>query len=90
MSTIISNKITKLIENRSVSNESDKFKLIEHMTSSPPTYSTVLKWMNKMGIKQEMAKKCYYVDGNEKPEQQIHSTKFVSEYLTKIEPTFYR
>ncbi len=43
-----------------------------------------------MGFKQDAAKKCCNVDGHEKPEQQRHCTKFISEYLTKIEPRCHR
>jgi hypothetical protein len=46
--------------------------------------------MHAMGFKQDMAKKCYYVEGHEKPEQQKHRSKFLDEYLTRIEPRCHR
>ena len=54
------------------------------------SYSTALKWMHAMGFKRDTAKKCYYVDGHEKPEQQKHRSKFLDEYLTRIEPRCHR
>ncbi len=65
VSTIIPKQMAKLNQNQLVSNESEEFKLIEHMTTSPPAYSTVLKWVHAMGFKRDTAKKCYYVDGHE-------------------------
>ena len=38
-----------------------------------------------MGFKYDYEKKCYYVDGHDKPEQKFHRFEFTKEYLTKIE-----
>ena len=75
-----------MIQDEQLKKESEEYKLLEHLTSNPPAYSTVLKWMHAIGSKRDMAKNCYYVNGHEKPEQQKHRCKFLDEYLTRIEP----
>jgi len=55
VSTIIPKQMAKLNQNQLVSNESEEFKLIEHMSTSPPAYSTVLKWVHAMGFKRDTA-----------------------------------
>ncbi len=69
---------------------SDKYKLLERYLSQPPAYSTVVKWVHSLGFKRDSAKKSYYVDGHEKPEQQEHRAQFINQYLTKIEPHCHR
>ena len=90
VTTILPRHMTNMIQDKQFKKESEEYKLLEHLTSNPPAYSAVLIWMHAMGFKQDTAKKCYYVDGHEKPKQQRHCTKFISEYLTKIEPRCHR
>jgi hypothetical protein len=69
---------------------SDEYKRLERYLSQPPAYSTVVKWVHSLGFKGDSAKKSYYVDGHEKPEQQEHRAQFINQYLTKIEPRCHR
>ena len=90
ITTILPRHMTKMIQDEQSQKESEEYKRLEHITSNPPAYSTVLKWMHAMGFKRDTAKKCYYVDGHKKPEQQTHRSKFLDEYFTSIEPRCHR
>ena len=90
ISMIIPRQITKLIQDQLLSKESKEYKLIEHLTSKPPAYATVWKWIHTVGFKQDTAKKYYYIDGHEKPEQQKHRSKFINEHVSEIEPRCHR
>jgi len=54
--------------------------------AKPPSYMTVLCWVNYLGFKQDNFKKSYYVDGHEHPNQIAHRNKLTNEYLTNLEP----
>ena len=43
--------------------------------------STVWRWMQRLGYKYSETKKCYYVDGHEKPETKAYRKKFVKRYF---------
>ena len=90
ITTNLPRHMTKMTQDEQLKKESEEYKLLEHLTSNPPAYSTVLKWMHAMGFKRDTAKKCYYVDGHEKTEQQKHRSKFLHEYLKRIEHRCHR
>jgi hypothetical protein len=48
------------------------------------------RWMHAMGFTRDLSRKTYYVDGHEKPEQQEHRAKFITTYMTEIEPRCHR
>jgi hypothetical protein len=50
-------------------NNSNELHLLEGYANKPPSVATVLRWMHDLGFKRDSAKKSYYVDGHEKPEQ---------------------
>ncbi|KAK1743974.1 hypothetical protein QTG54_005571 [Skeletonema marinoi] len=66
------------------------YKLVAKYVDTPPSYSTVLRWVGYLGFKRELAKKCYYVDGHEYPEQLRHRAWFTTEYLSKLEVRSHR
>ena len=43
--------------------------------------STVYKWLKQLGFRFEARKKCYYVDGHERPETIAYRKRFVFRYL---------
>ncbi len=43
--------------------------------------ATVYRWMKSLGFSNEPRKKCYYVDGHEKPSTVEYRGKFVKRYL---------
>jgi hypothetical protein len=51
--------------------------------------TTIFRWMRRLGFKYEPRRKCYYVDGHEKPETKKYRKTMVSEYL-KNELRMYR
>jgi hypothetical protein len=42
---------------------------------------TIFRWMRRLGFKYEIRRKCYYVDGHEKPETKKYRKTMVSQYL---------
>ena len=76
--------------NNNFSEDSEECKLVDRYLANPPSYSTVVRWVAYLGFKRETAKKCYYVDGHEYPEQIEHRSKLTEEYLTELEPRSHR
>jgi hypothetical protein len=42
---------------------------------------TIYQWMSLLRFKYESRKKCYYVDGHEKPETKAYRKKFIKRYF---------
>ena len=45
------------------------------------TLTTVYKWMERLGFRYQPRKKCYYVDGHEKPEVIVYRQNFICRYF---------
>ena len=83
--TMIGNLDDEVTNNINFDEDSDEYKLVARYKDRPPSYSTVLRWVGYLGFKRELAKKCYYVDGHEYPEQLKHRAWFTDEYLRVLE-----
>jgi hypothetical protein len=70
--------------------DSDSYILLSNLTKCPPSYDVVRQWIRYMGFHQERVKKSYYVDGHENDEQQKHRSKFITTYMTDLEPHSHR
>ena len=60
--------------------KSDEYNLLNQYLNSP------LRWVHQMGFKRDVAKKSYYADGHERPDQQHYRSQVIKDYLTRIEP----
>lgn len=87
ISIITPRKMTKLNQDPFLSKESEEYILIEHPISNPLRMHGVevnlCNWV--FSVTQERSVIIRY--GHEKPDQQRHRSKFIYDYLTKIEPT---
>jgi hypothetical protein len=59
--------------------------LLSHLSTQPPSYSTVLRMLHYLGYTHEKWKKSYYVDGHVHKEQPQHRSKFINKYLMQLE-----
>mmetsp|Transcript_383 Transcript_383/g.861 ORF Transcript_383/g.861 Transcript_383/m.861 type:complete len:956 (-) Transcript_383:398-3265(-) len=88
--TLLEQLNEEVTNNENFTEDSDEYKLVAKYVDTPPSYSTVLRWVGYLGFKRELAKKCYYVDGHEYPEQLRHRAWFTTEYLSKLEVRSHR
>ena len=44
----------------------------QRYASSPPSLTTVWRWIKLVGFRYDNEKKSFYIDGHEKPEQKFH------------------
>ena len=70
--------------------DSEEYKLLQHYTTKPLSYSTVLRWMHHLGYHRGRHQKSYFVDGHEHKEQKAHRKKHTTQYLTVEEPRSHR
>ena len=70
--------------------DSPELIILRKYISKPPSYGVVLSWLHSMDFKRDTAKKCFYVDGHENPEQKEHRSYFTKHYLTELEPRCFR
>ena len=70
--------------------DSEEYKLLQHYTTKPPSYITVLRWMHHLGYHRGRHQKSYFVDGHEHKEQKAHRKKHTTQYLTVEEPRSHR
>ena len=81
-----------LIENRRQELEDNDITLedvLKENQLTKLTLNTVYRYMERLDFKYEPRKKCYYVDGHEKPETIAYREKYVKRYL-KTEFRMYR
>jgi hypothetical protein len=45
------------------------------------TLVTIYRWLDRLGFKYEPRRKCYYVDGHERPETKVYRRNFIKRYL---------
>ena len=79
--TIIIPGLKQKAEDESVPVDSEEYLLLSHLSTQPPSYSTVLRWLHYLGYTHDKLKKSYYVDGHEHQEQKLHRSKFIKKYL---------
>ena len=60
-----------------------KDELLAHYGYTKLSVSTVLRWMNALGMRYSERKKKYYVDGHERDDVVISRWKFISKYLRR-------
>jgi hypothetical protein len=72
-------------EDESVPMDSEEYLLLSHLSTQPPSYSTVLRWLHFLGYTHDKLRKSYYVDGHEHQEQKLHRSKFIKKYLLELE-----
>ena len=73
-------------EAKKLEDESEEMQLTQKLMEDNPKYTTVYRWVKYLGFKVEKAKKCYYVDGHEFPEQKKARVDMSKMYLMDIEP----
>jgi hypothetical protein len=84
-------KIIPALEEEAVKEKvAEEYDYISGLVEKPPSKSTVLRWMHYLDFSNDKVKKSYYVDGHEKEEQVQHRSKFISTYLSEIEPFMHR
>jgi len=59
--------------------------LAQHYIDKPPSYSTVLRWVHRMGLSYKTQSKSYMVDGHENEEQRAHRDQHTRFYLAELE-----
>ena len=64
-----------------VSNDFTLEQLLQENRLTKIAVSTIYRWMERLGFKYEPRKKCYYVDGHEKPETIIYRRNFCQRYI---------
>ena len=64
--------------------------MLSCLSTQPPSYSTVLRWLHYLGYTHDKMKKSYYVDGHEHEEQKQHRSKFIKKYLMELERRTHR
>jgi hypothetical protein len=79
--TIIIPGLKQKAEDESVPVDSEEYLLLSHLSTQPPSYSTVLRWLHYLGYTHDKLRKSYYVDGHEHQEQKLHRSKFIKKYL---------
>jgi hypothetical protein len=57
------------------------YELLQEHRLTKLSIPSVYRWMRLLGFKYEPRKKCYYVDGHEKPETKAYRKKFVKRYF---------
>jgi hypothetical protein len=57
------------------------YELVQEHQLTKLSVPTIYRWMCLLGFKYEPQKKCYYVDGHEKPETKAYRKKFVKRYF---------
>ena len=67
-----------------------EYKLLKEYTVKAPSATTILKWIRYLGFSRGPFQKSYYVDKHEAPENVEHRSKFIDNYLTKLEPRMHR
>jgi hypothetical protein len=77
--------LKKKAEDEKVPVDSSEFILLSRLSSQPPSWSTVLRWLHSLGFTHDQFKKSYYVDGHEHEEQKRHRTMFINRYLHELE-----
>jgi hypothetical protein len=55
--------------------------LLQENQLTKVSMTTIFRWMRRLGFKYEVRRKCYYVDGHEKPETKKYRKTMVSKYL---------
>ena len=83
--TIIIPCLKSKAEDESVPVDSEEYLLLSRLSTQPPSYSTVLRWLHYLGYTHDKLKKSYYVDGHEHQEQKLHRSKFIKKYLLELE-----
>jgi hypothetical protein len=82
--------LTKECKDDSIPEDSPECTLLSQFEISPPSYTTVLRWVHYLGFSQDKLKKSYYVDGHEHEEQKKHRSQFTQRYLSDLEPRSHR
>jgi hypothetical protein len=77
--------LKKKAEDEQVPVDSSEFTLLSRLSTQPPSYSTVLRWLHSLGFSHDKLKKSYYVDGHEHEEQKRHRSVFIDRYLLDLE-----
>ena len=77
--------LKKKAEDDMVPVDSSEVILLSRLSSQPPSWSTVLRWLHSLGFTHDHFKKSYYVDGHEHEEQKQHRTMFINRYLFDLE-----
>ena len=78
--------IPTLVEKRKEELEDDSITVDDILKENRLTklsLSTVYRWLERLGFKYEPRKKCYYVDGHEKPNTIAYQEKYVKRYLQR-------
>ena len=57
------------------------FELLNGHSLTNLSIPTIYRWMRILGFKYESRKRCYYVDGHEKPETKTYRKKFIVRYF---------
>jgi hypothetical protein len=83
--TIIIPGLKRKADDETVPVDSEEYLLLSHLSTQPPSYSTVLGWLHYLGYMHDKLKKSYYVDGHENQEQKLHRSKFINKYLLELE-----
>ena len=58
-------KLLVLADQNAMVHDSEEYKLLQHYTTKPPSYITVLRWMHHLGYHRGRHQKSYFVDGHE-------------------------
>jgi hypothetical protein len=61
--------------------EYSMYDLLQQHRLTTLSVPTIYRWMRLLGFKYEQRRKCYYVDGHEKPETKAYRKKFVRRYF---------
>ena len=77
--------LNKKAEDEQVPVDSSEFMLLSRLSTQPPSYSTVLRWLHSLGFSHDKLKKLYYVDGHKHEEQKQHRSMFIDRYLLDLE-----
>ncbi|EJK66250.1 hypothetical protein THAOC_12843, partial [Thalassiosira oceanica] len=65
--------------------QDEGYVLAQHYIDKPPSYSTVLRWVHRMGLSYKTQSKSYMVDGHENEEQRAHRDQHTRFYLAELE-----
>jgi hypothetical protein len=87
---IVNTLIPELVRSANLPVGSEELNLLQRFTNSPPSETTIWRWLKWFGFRYDGRKKTYYVDGHEKPSQRFHRLQFAEEYLKIIEPRCHR
>jgi hypothetical protein len=83
--TIIIPGLKKKADNKSIPVVSKEYMLLSCLSTQPPSYSPVLRWLHYLGYTHDKMKKSYYIDGHKHKEQKQHRSKFIKKYLMELE-----